>query len=340
MKKNNIDLKKYFFKYISMTCLNNNQSSKWGSFQFINYLKADQKEVSGLPDGISVSTIGASCKLNTRLNIPNIEKYLQLNSDDIVTVKQNDGLIRTLVSPQSKVKRNILKSNKSLSDSEIIVPNTKSFYNQITVVIRVNHGLYKDLNNEPKINVKLFRNGSVQMSGSKSLKSINIVLNKLIVRLNEVKAKFENNIIVEKNFIENRVDNLIQIDNFKINLINSNYKVNMQIDREKLYNLLVKKKVKSSYEPCIRACVIIKFIPKSDNEEQKEVSVFVFQAGNIIITGARSRDQVIDAYNYINNILLTHSNDISKKDEKEEEDAILSVYKNILKDINIGLIKV
>lgn len=307
-----------------------NQISKWSTFQFINYLKADQIEVDGLPDGISVSTIGASCKLNTRLNIPNIEKYLQLNFDDILTVKQNNGLIRTLITPQTKVKRNTLKYDKK---------SNKSFYNQITVVIRVNDGYCKDLNDVPKINIKLFRNGSVQMSGSKSLKSINTVLNKLIVRLCEVKAKFENNIIVQKDFTEDRVSDLIQLDNFKINLINSNYKVNMQIDREKLYNLLVKKKIKSSYEPCIRACVIIKFIPKTNNLEQKEVSVFVFQAGNIIITGARSRNQVIDAYNYINNILLTHSNDISKKDEKEEEKAILSVYNNILKDINIGLVK-
>ena len=34
------------------------------------------------------------------------------------------------------------------------------------------------------------------------------------------------------------------------------------------------KKIKSSYEKCIRACVIVKYCPKIKNEEEKEVSLF------------------------------------------------------------------
>ena len=48
-------------------------------------------------------------------------------------------------------------------------------------------------------------------------------------------------------------------------MINSNSQVNMNIDRDKLYSLLNKKKIKCSYEPCIRACVIIKYTPLEDN---------------------------------------------------------------------------
>ena len=132
----------------------------------------------------------------------------------------------------------------------------------------------------------------------------------------------------------------ITIKDFKINMINSNYQVNMNIDRDKLYSLLNKKKIKCSYEPCIRACVIIKYVPTVENIEQKEVSVFVFQKGNIIITGARSQSHVLSAYNYMNEILLTHKDEIIKKDEKEEEDLILDIYQDILKEINVGLIKV
>jgi TATA-box binding protein (TBP) (component of TFIID and TFIIIB) len=50
--------------------------------------------------------------------------------------------------------------------------------------------------------MKLFKNGSIQMSGCKSISGINIGLNKLIVSLKEIKCKVENNIIVEKPFIE------------------------------------------------------------------------------------------------------------------------------------------
>ena len=120
-------------------------------------------------------------------------------------------------------------------------------------------------------------------------------------------------------------------------MINSNYKVNLQIDRAKLFSLLLKKKIKSSFEPCIRACVIIKYTPVVDNDELKEISIFVFQKGNIIITGARRKSHIMAAYKYINNILITHSEEISKKDE---DDLILDLYNDILKDAENGLINI
>lgn len=308
--------------------------SRWDTFEFTDYLNVDKKEVKNLPNGISISTMCASCKLNTRLNIPNIEKYLLLNQDDVLTVKKSKEVMRTLIAIKNKPKRmkKLDTKNKQKDTSK------NHFYNQITVVIRVTNGQVKDLNEVPKINMKLFRNGSVQMSGCKSIKNINIALNKLISKLKEIKAKIEDGKIIEKTFIEE--PDLISVKDFKIDMINSNYRVSMQIDRDKLYNLLIKKKIKSSYEPCIRACVIIKYVPLVENIEQKEVSVFVFQKGNIIITGARSQSHIISAYNYINEILLTHKDEIIKKDEKEEEELILDIYQDILKEINVGLIKV
>lgn len=308
--------------------------SRWDTFEFADYLNVDKKEIKNLPNGISISTMCASCKLNTRLNIPNIEKYLLLNSDDVLTVKMNKERMRTLIAVKNKPKR--MKKVETKTKQKDTSKN--HFYNQITVVVRVGQGQVKDLNEVPKINMKLFRNGSVQMSGCKSIKNINIALNKLISKLKEIKAKIEDGKIVEKTFIEE--PDKITVNDFKIDMINSNYQVSMQLDRDKLYNLLLKKKIKSSYEPCIRACVIIKYIPIVENIEQKEVSVFVFQKGNIIITGARSQSHIISAYNYMNEILLTHKDEIIKKDEKEEEELILDIYKDILKEINVGLIKV
>jgi len=308
--------------------------SKWDTFEFTDYINVNKKEIKNLPNGISISTMCASCKLNTRLNIPNIEKYLLLNPDDILTVKKSKEVMRTLIAVKNKPKR-IKKMDTKTKQKDT---SKNHFYNQITVVVRVTNGQVKDLNEVPKINMKLFRNGSVQMSGCKSIKNINIALNKLISKLKEVKAKIEDNKIVEKTFIEE--PDKISVEDFKIDMINSNYQVSMQIDRDKLYNLLIKKKIKSSYEPCIRACVIIKYVPPIDNIEQKEVSVFIFQKGNIIITGARSQSHVLSAYNYMNEILLTHKDEIVKKDEKEEEDLILDIYQDILKQINVGLIKV
>jgi len=305
---------------------------KWDSFTFIDYINVDSIEINNLPSGISVSTMCASGKLNTKLNIPNIERYFQLNPNDVLTVKMNQERIRTLITIINKPKRS--KKNTKQKDT-----SKNHFYNQITVVMRVDHGDCIDLDNVRKINMKLFKNGSFQMSGCKTINGINIVLNKLIYKLKEIKAKkMEDGKINEIQFIDE--PNKITVKDFKIDMINSNYQVNMQIDRDKLYNLLLKKKIKSSYEPCIRACVIIKYAPLKENPEQKEVSIFIFKKGNIIITGARSRSHIISSYNYMNDILLTHTDEIIKKDEQEEEDLILDIYKDIMKDINIGIIKI
>jgi TATA-box binding protein (TBP) (component of TFIID and TFIIIB) len=241
----------------------------------------------------------------------------------------DENRIRTLIPEKKKNKR----ENKKGKPVKV-----NHFYNQITVVIRIGQGPIDDWDKVQKINLKLFRNGSIQMSGCKSLKNINIVLNKLLFTLSKVKAKIEDNKIVEKNYVEDV--NSLGIYKFKIDMINSNYKVNMQIDRAKLFSLLLKKKIKSSFEPCIRACVIIKQTPEVDNIDEKEISIFVFQKGNIIITGARSKSHILSAYKYMNNILVTHSDDISKNNEKDDEELILDMYNDILKDVDTGLISI
>jgi len=292
----------------------------WEDYKYIDLIDVEKNEIKNLSNGITISTMCASAKLNSIINIINIEKYLQLDQDDILCVKLNNDTKRSLL--PLKVKNKRVKNKKE--------GKVYHFYNQITIVIRINHGPVKDWDTEPKINLKLFKNGSVQMSGCKSLNFINIVLNKLIVKLSQIKAKIEENKIMEIKFIEN-YDNFGLLS-FKIDMINSNYKVNMQIDRSNLYELLLKKKIKSSFEPCIRACVIIKYTPVENNIEEKEVSIFVFQKGNIIITGARTKNHIISACKYINNILLVHYDEINKKDEKEEEDLILKLHKCVMKE--------
>jgi TATA-box binding protein (TBP) (component of TFIID and TFIIIB) len=248
-------------------------------------------------------------------------------------VKRNKDSIRTLIDVKKPSKRNIQDAKKKESANGV-----NNFYNSITLIIRVNEGESSNLNLEPKINIKLFKNGSIQMSGCKNVNNVNIVLNKVLDRLKQVKGKLENGEIKEIKFTED-LDSL-GINNFKIDMIYCNYRISIQIDREKLHELLKKKKVKCIYEPCSRACVIIKYAPPTNNEDNKEVSIFIFKKGNIIITGARSRAQVIDSYTYINNILITHSDEIIKKSEEEEESLILDLYDSVMKDVEKGLVNI
>jgi len=318
---------------------------------YIDYINVAELELKDLPKDINVSTMSATCKLSTAINIDNIENYLLLNPNDIITIKINNDKIKTLETLKTKTKR-----KKKAETTSVNLKNR--FYNQITVIVRVSEGNCKSLKseilnepyqskhdklslkseilNEPKINMKLFQNGSIQMSGCKSIRNINIALNKLINRLSEIKGKIENNKIVEKKFVENS-DN-ITIKNFKVNMINSNYKININIDRYKLYTLLNMKKIKCTFEPCIRACVIVKYVPPENNIDLKTISIFIFQKGNIIITGSRSKSHIMSAYEYINNILNTHINDISKQNDTDD-DEILNLYSNIVKEAKLGLIK-
>ena len=290
--------------------------NRWATLNIKTYLEFE-KIILKLPVGISISTMCGKAKLGTNLDLDTIKKYLKLSKDDILTVKMSKKDMRSIIPIKTKKRRTKRKAKL----------NINPFYNQITVVIRVFEGECIDLNDEKKINVKLFRNGSVQISGLTNFNNANRALNKLIICLQEIKAIKTDNVIIEIPFVSNPEN--IGIYDFQVYMINSNYKVNMMIDRNKLFNLLLQKKIKASYEKCIRACVIIKYIPSNDNMEEKEVSIFVFEKGNIIITGARNYSHIIDSYNYVNNILIEHVDDIIKKDDDEEGLLILKYYDDI-----------
>ncbi len=293
--------------------------TNWNNYDFKQYIVADEM-MFNLPKGVSISTMCAKCKLNTELNIDFIKNHINLSLDDILTVKINNENMRTLMEAKKKKRRTKRK-----------IKNTNNpFYNQITVVIRINEGPYIDIHEEPKINLKLFKNGSVQISGLKNIEYANRALNKLIYCLSQVKAKMVNNIITEVQYV-NDISKLT-IKEFEIYMINSNYMVNMMIDRSKLYALLLMKKIKASYEKCVRACVNIKYVPPIYNNEEKDVSIFIFEKGNIIITGARNFHHVVSTYDYINNILLSHVDEIIKKDDELEGNLILKFYDDIYKE--------
>lgn len=294
-------------------------SNIWKKYQFIDYLDIKKNKIKKLPDGVSISTMCANGSLGSKLMLENIKDYLPLNQDDILSVKLNQDNLRTLIT-NKKSKRNTKKKTKKS------IP----FYNQVTVVVRVFEGESDDLDKEVKLNLKLFQNGTIQISGLRNIEYANRAINKLIYRLGQSKGKIIDSKIEEIKFVENKND--LTINNFKIYMINSNYRVNMKIDRSKLYKLLIQKKIKASYEKCIRACVIVKFTPTRNNDEDKEVSIFIFEKGNIIITGARNIYHIIDSYNYMNNIILTHCDEINKVDEESESKYILDLYNEIVNE--------
>lgn len=256
----------------------------------IDYINIDSYNMNLIPQNVTISTMSITCHLGTTFLLANIDKYMLLENNNIIAIKSAFG-IRCLSFYYDKLKKPSKK--------------TKSFFNQLTVIMRVNETEY--------MNVKLFKNGSIQITGCKKLSNCNIILNKLIERLNEIVCIKNNDIMEEIEFIQNK--NSIVVSNFKINMINSNFSVNYSINRENLYKLLVDNKTQGRFEPGIHACVNIKYNISNGglNSQDHKVSIFVFQTGNIIITGAKNANQINEAYNYIINLLTINKSKIMQK---------------------------
>ena len=130
-----------------------------------------------------------------------------------------------------------------------------------------------------------------------------------------------------------------KIKDYKIVLINSDYYLGFEIKRDKLHDILVNKyQTFSSYEPCIYPGVNSKYYYNEaylDNEYEgkcycdiycdgsgtgngngqcKKITVAIFQSGSIIITGARSMEQIKYAHKFINGIIDANYNKIKRDD--------------------------
>jgi len=245
-------------------------------------------DLKSLPDDISISTMTIVCKIDTKINITNIDKYADLSYSGLLRVGD-----RSLI--PKKIKSN--KKNKKLK---------KDFFNQLPVAIKPRK------NNA--INIKLFINGSIQMTGCKSIQNAIEVLEKLFVNLGIEKAVMDvkNNKFVDKPFVESTKNLSLQyVKDFRIVMINSNFDIKFRVDRDKLLVKLLRENYEAKYDPIMHAGVIIKHKHTKDN---KKISIFVFESGCIIITGAKNCEHILSAYNFINKYLLSNYTDVVKND--------------------------
>jgi TATA-box binding protein (TBP) (component of TFIID and TFIIIB) len=233
-----------------------------------------------------------TCNLDTLINVQNVGKYVDLSFGNILCVKYGaDNHIRSLI----KLKKTNKKSKKKHNN----------FYNQATLIIEVQ--------NKRRVNVKLFKNGAIQMTGCKNMENFHEVLDILCKYLLKKKAIYdkETKKIVDKPFVTKPKNvSASKILNFKIRMINSNFHIGFLINRENLYDILTKDNITCTYEPCIHACVNIKYSYKNKDL----ISIFVFESGSIIITGAKNKNHIVDAYNYITKILYENYEKIIKND--------------------------
>jgi TATA-box binding protein (TBP) (component of TFIID and TFIIIB) len=259
-----------------------------------------RKDISFLDKhNITISTITLDCKLRVDIDLPRFSKYLKLRTNGIVSIKygnRNDTATnRTIVVFTPKKK-----------------PSTRSFFNQATVRVKPRNNP-----NRNYINIKVFRNGSLQMTGCKSMDDFyDVVFNIIDILKMGRTVRIKGKGVCYIDFVLKDVD--MGIYDVNVRMINSNFRVDYKIERRELASLLRRKHgvnskddefghIEHKYEPSGgHSCVNIKYRYDADNMP----SVFVFQTGAIIITGAKRLDHIIKAYHFILKLLARYDDRI------------------------------
>jgi TATA-box binding protein (TBP) (component of TFIID and TFIIIB) len=270
---------------------------------------------------ISTMTICLNMNNNCKFHCFNIGKYLKIDNnfiDDIIFSDENNEIkYRNLNKKKKKKKKEKKVSTKSRKDS---------FYNQVTIIVKISP--------EKNINVKLFKNGSIQMTGCDSIANAKKSIERIFELLNTTRhlLDFPNKKIKEIKFIKTKNNMKLVLNHIisgKVVLINCNFNIRFKINRDNLYEIITNNKndsvleikkqesnhnmhndypqkyIDCTFDPIRHACVNIKL-----NHPTKIITIFVFESGSIIILGTTCR-QIRDAYNFINVFLMTNYFNVS-----------------------------
>lgn len=202
------------------------------------------------------------------------------------------------------------------------------FDNQITIIFKIN------IDYMP--NIKIFKNGNIQLTGIKDTKDTEYIAKHIINKIKYIYSNIDKNIDKKNN---NNFLNLLEYSNFKIRMINTDFKTYTDnkfknkfiIRRKELHNILISDKYnnKSSFQPgiyqgvkleyyynknnngkCI--CDFHSFNKKNTNTDCKKVTIAIFESGSVLITGGINFDQVQKAYHYITSIIKDNAERIYK----------------------------
>jgi TATA-box binding protein (TBP) (component of TFIID and TFIIIB) len=186
---------------------------------------------------------------------------------------------------------------------------SKSFFNQSTMVLR-----RKTVSGWKEVNVKLFANGGIQMTGVTSESFAQEAMEWLL----NVFRSLQGSPFKEEPSIQR----------FSVQLINTDYALNQFINQDVLHKILINEyNLFSMLEKTIYQGVNTKFFYNARNPgngicqcktfckgqgmgegegECKRITMSIFRTGKIIITGARQLKQIESAYDFLNQVFDRH----------------------------------
>jgi TATA-box binding protein (TBP) (component of TFIID and TFIIIB) len=206
---------------------------------------------------------------------------------------------------------------------------SKSFFNQSTMIVRKCVPSQMALGQpsamalgQPEmafkqVNIKLFGNGGIQMTGVMSEEFARTTIEWL---LHQIK------LLPESPFAKEPI-----IERLSTQLINTDYKIDKFINQEALHQILITEyNLFSMLEKTIYQGINTKFFYNTNNEtgvccctnfckgqgtgegdgQCKRITISIFRTGRIIVTGARRLEQIHVAYDFLNQIFDVHHDEI------------------------------
>jgi hypothetical protein len=290
---------------------------------------------------LRISTMVVTAHLGTSINL---QKLMELFYERAIPLSwPGEGFLKVEYKPILTVKPDatpteIQRAKQRAKQQEKIIVGTCSrdeltkrkkskniFFNQSTLVVRRQYATAESGNPVFKeVNIKLFKNGGIQMTGIPSDPFAQETLAWLAKELGT--------------FSESVLDSEAKPHRYSIQLINSDYQVNGSINRERLHEVLTEQYNLFSlfestiYQGCdtkyfyneaappdapegICPCGKTVCLGNGDGRtlgQCKEITISPFHTGSVIITGARRFEQIEKAYVYINKILVKHSREVIK----------------------------
>ena len=254
---------------------------------------------------LRVSTMTLVSKISSNIDLSKLYEHLGI-TDTIQFIEYGTNPVKG--EPYKKTNSRNKKSNKPNKPKK----PKKFFYNQITLHCFL----------DKFVNVKVFNNGRIQMTGLRSKKQGISIINILI---SEVKNLPENKLT---EILDNSNPEIVSND---IVLINSDFDIKFKVNREILQRIVIEGGYYSSYEPLIYPGVNIKYYFNKEKQltgicncaEQcngkgksgfcKKITIAVFNSGKIIITGGQSNEHLNTAHKFITDLINEKKKEIMIK---------------------------
>ena len=350
---------------------------------FINFVNNKDKEEKPEPTPYVISTQSAMCTMDKidNLDLSKVVSYISKNIiSNIIFKNKPDYLIRGITieniilrfdeSYLKKYKKPYIKffgnvidytnledcllmyNNLELLESKSLKKQGRQknkkdneyFYNSCSIIVKADQ-------DTKCVNIKLFNNGKITLTGSKKEFDGYRSCKVLLEELKKYKVVFPD--ITEENY------NNSFIDKYRITMINSDFNTNFKIDLNKLLDILnnLENDLFIKFNPEKYRGLIIGFHWNEDKKfaqngccrckddkgeykkckgkgngkgenQCKKITISIFKSGSIIITGGFLVKQIDDAYKFINDLLKKFYQDIIKlsildfidEDEENEDD--------------------